>query len=107
MNELVSNTSLIRTLALIEKQTENLRAAGQAITKWLETSPREKTRRAKIALTALHAWTHRQALALLFISTIDTENARPPISARLMNWLHAHAPPHDFATKAEQARVMT
>ena len=106
MSELVSNTRLIRTLALIDKQTESLRKAGQAITKWLETSPREKARLAKIARVLLTS-TLRQTLALLLIGTIDTENARPSLGARLRNWLHAHAPPHDFATKAEQARVMT
>lgn len=106
MSELVNDTRLIRTLALIEKQTESLRNAGRAIAKWLEASPREKARLAKIARVLLTR-THRETLALFLIGTIDTENARPLLGARLRNWLHAHAPPHGLATQAELAQVTT
>ena len=114
MSELVSNTRLIaesarllRTLAVLDEQTKKLRDTGRIIARWFETSPREKARRAKIAFVSICTATYREALALFLIGTIDTENARPLLGARLRNWLHAHAPPHGSATKTEQARVMT
>lgn len=107
MSELVSNTSLKRALEKFHKQSENLNKAlehaqemnlllaAKAITEWLATCPREKAREAKALLVALCTQTHREALALLLIGTIDTESNRPPLLTRLRSWLHAHAPPFE------------
>ncbi len=107
MSELVSNRSLNRALEIITTQSESLRLAGQALTKWLATCPREKARKAKAALVALRIQTYPERIALLIAGTIDTNSNTPRTLTRFRNWLQAHAPPSDLVTSAELARVIT